>query len=311
MTHRVLIGPSSFGTVDLAPLRALREAGFEVRANPFGRKLSKPELQALLPGVDGLIAGLEPLDREVLEASQLKVVSRCGSGMSNLDLGTAERLGIIVKSTPDAPTTAVAELTVGAMIMLLRKIASMDSDLHQGRWAPRTGAQLNGKTVLVVGFGRVGRKVANLLAGFGASCLAVDPVSSQKDVTIPRVTLEEGLKRADIITLHASGETELLGAREFALMRPGVFILNAARGGLIDTSVLCRALDEGLVAGAWLDTFASEPYAGPLSGYSQVLLTPHVGSATVECRRQMEMEAVENLLSAFQEIERRDPIICP
>jgi len=115
--------------------------------------------------------------------------------------------------------------------------------------------------------------------------------------------LDAALPQADVITLHASGETEILGENEFSLIKPGTFLLNAGRGGLVNEDCLCRALNSGVLAGAWLDVFSEEPYTGPLTKYPQVVLTPHVGSFTVECRRRMEMEAVENLLEAFEEPE--------
>ncbi len=299
--RKTLIAPSSFGTVDQAPLERLKETGMEVIPNPFGRKLQKDELLALLPGVVGLIAGLEPLTRDVLEQSQLRVISRCGVGLSNVDLEAARALGIKVRSTPDAPTAAVAELTVGSMITLMRCVPQMDRDLHEGRWVKHIGVQLEGKTVVIIGFGRIGRKVASLLRPFKVRLLAVDPAfhGTIDDTSI--VSLEVALRQADVISLHASGQTQVIGKREFGLMKSGLFLLNAGRGELIDESSLCRALDGGVVAGAWIDTFSQEPYAGPLARYPQVILTPHIGSSSAECRRRMEMEAVENLLSALAE----------
>ncbi len=300
---KVLIGPSSFGELDKAPLERLGEAGFSVIKNPYGRKLSKKELFALLPGVIGLIAGLEPLDREVLEKSELKVISRCGSGLSNVDLKAAKELGIIVKSTPQAPITAVAELTVGCLISLLRGVPQMNQALHKHQWVKKIGRQVAGMKVAVIGFGQIGQKVGQLLLALGAQILAVDPRFSGKVNDIPIITLDEALQQVDIITLHCSGEKCLLGEREFSLMKEGVYILNAARGGVIDEQALKHALDSGKVAGAWLDTFSSEPYDGVLCDYKQVILTPHIGSYTLECRREMEMEAVENLIKALKENE--------
>jgi len=295
----ILIGPSSFGVVDTAPLQRLREAGFDVVQNPFGRKLSEQELRDLLPGVAGLIAGLEPLGRSVLERSALRVISRCGAGMSNVDLDAAQRLGIIVRSTPDAPTAAVAELSLAAMLVLLRQIVPMTADLHAGRWTRLAGAQIEGKSVVIVGFGRIGRRVGRLLLAFGARVIAVDPRVDAVDPPIELTSLRAALPLADIVALHASGEGMILGKEELLGLKRGALVLNAGRGGQLDERALCEALDSGHLAGAWLDTYGDEPYSGPLSRYPQVLLTPHVGSFTVECRRRMEMEAVENLLEAL------------
>jgi D-3-phosphoglycerate dehydrogenase len=297
---RILIGPSSFGVVDGAPLQRLRAAGFDVLENPFGRKLTKQELIELLPGTIGLVAGLEPLDRAVLEHSELRVISRCGAGMSNVDLETAHRLGIAVRSTPDAPTAAVAELTVAAMLALLRQVVQMNADLHDGRWTRLPGAQIEGRTVVVVGFGRIGQRVAKLLLAFGAQVIAVDPNVERIDTPITLANLTDALPLADIVTLPASGEETILGKTELHRLKSGAVVLNCGRGGLLDEAALCESLDSGHIAGAWIDAFCDEPYSGPLTQYPQVLLTPHIGSFTVECRRRMEMEAVKNLLEALE-----------
>ncbi|MBW2333491.1 MAG: phosphoglycerate dehydrogenase [Deltaproteobacteria bacterium] len=302
---KILIGPSSFAAMDPDPMNLLTESGCTVIDNPYKRKLTKDELVELLSenGVTGLIAGLEPLDREVFERSDLKVISRCGSGLSNVDVEAAEMLGIRVCYTPYGPTQAVAELTIGAMLNLIRMVPLMNKDLHEGKWTKEVGILLEGKTVLIIGFGRIGRRVAELLTPFKVRILAVDEINQEAFGNVAFVSLEDALTQADILTIHASGETCILRDKEFALIKPGAFLLNAARGGLIDEGCLIDALDSGVIAGAWLDAFEHEPYRGPLEQYSQVLLTPHIGSYTVECRRNMELESVENLLNAFNEIE--------
>ena len=297
---KVLLGPSTFAEMDKAPLERLMAAGFEVINNPYKRKLTEEELLKLLPGVEGLIAGLEPLSRRVLEASCLKVISRCGSGLSNVDLQAVKEIGIIVCSTPSGPTTAVAELTLGCLLSLLRQVPQMNQALHQGSWSKRIGRQLQGACVTVIGFGRIGRKVGQLLLACSANVVAVDPLVSGTLENIKIVPLQEALKKADIITLHASGENCLLGSNEFAMMKNGVFILNAARGGLLDEKALAEAIDNKKVAGAWLDTFDKEPYNGILCQYDEVILTPHIGSYTAECRRDMEMQSVLNLIDSFK-----------
>jgi len=299
---KVLLGPSSFAELDKAPLKKLLDMGFEVIDNPYRRKLTKEELFKLLPRVECLIAGLEQLDREVLAKSDLKVISRCGSGLSNVDLQTAKELKIIVRNTPLGPTTAVVEVTVGCLLSLLRQIHPMNKALHEGKWTKIIGRQLNGSCVAVIGFGNIGRRVAQVLLSFGAKVIAVDPLLSGRIDNIPFVALDEAIKNADIVTLHSSGEDCLLGEREFGLMKQGVYLLNAARGSVIDEMALIKALDSGKVIGAWLDTFNAEPYNGILCGYDQVILTPHIGSYTLECRSSMEMEAVENLISSFSDV---------
>ncbi len=298
--EKVLIGPSSFADKDKSPMELLKKSGYDIIDNPYKRKLTKSELLELLrPEVVGLIAGLETLDREVLSRSNLKCISRVGSGLSNVDLKAAEELKIAVRSTPDAPTQAVAELTLGALLSLLRRIPEMNNDLHAGRWKKQIGFQLEGKRCLVIGYGRIGKRVAKLFDAFGAWVSIYDPFFVGETSFSRAQSLESALPNSDVISLHNSGEQRLLGGKEFGLMKGGVIILNASRGGAIDVNELVGALKSGKVGGVWMDTFPEEPYEGPLANYPNALLTPHVGSYTLECRRMMETEAVTNLLSVI------------
>lgn len=300
--EKILLGPSSFGAVSSEPLDLLVSTGAEIVDNPYKRKLSKEELIELLgQGITGIIAGLETLDKEVMSGSVLKVISRCGSGMSNVDVTVAKDQGIAVYWTPDAPVSSVAELCLGAMLSLLRMVPMMDNDLHNGKWTKKIGGLLEGKTVAIIGFGRIGRHLYNLMEPFKVRVLAVDPCIKEKFEDVRVVSLEDALQEADIVSVHASGEARILGENEFRIIKKGVFILNAARGSLIDEKALICALDDGRVSGAWLDVFEKEPYSGGLIKYPQVILTPHVGSYTRECRVRMETEAVENLIKGFKD----------
>ncbi len=300
---RVLLGPSSFGAEDASPLETLARH-VQVIENPYKRKLTRAELQTLLAqDVVGLIAGLEILDREVLAHSKLKVISRCGAGMSNIDLAAAKEFGIRVYSTPYGPTRAVAELTIGCLMALLRQVPQMNDALHAGRWDKRVGRQLHGMTAVLVGFGRIGRMVGELLHALGVEILVCDPAYEHDVAYAKPVTLADALPMVDILSLHCGGETQMIGEHELSRVKVGAYLLNAARGGLIDEAALCRALDTGRLAGAWIDTFVQEPYQGPLARYPQVMLTPHVGSYTREGRLQMEIDAVHNLLQGLSLME--------
>jgi len=307
MSLVVAIGPSSFAEKDPAPLQMLEDAGITVKPNPFGRRLTEPEIIEHLQGVDGLIAGLEPLNRTVLASAQprLKALARVGIGVANVDFDAAQEWGIAVSSTPDGPIDAVAEMTLAALLALARQLVPTNAALHRGEWAKSIGMGLNGATVLLIGCGRIGARVAALLQAFGAKVLAYDPALAQANAParVQLVDLAEGLAKADVISLHASGEDCILDSAAFGSMQQGVFLLNSARGGLVDEAALCAALDSGKVAGAWFDAFWQEPYTGPLTGYDQVLLTPHVGTYTERCRRQMETEAVANLLRDLNQQE--------
>jgi D-3-phosphoglycerate dehydrogenase len=295
----ILIGPTTFGAFDPRPVQQLEDAGFTVRRNPVGRKMNQEELLLALTDVVGVVAGLEMYPAEVLARSQLKVVSRCGVGLENIDLPAAQEMGIKVYSTPNAPTTAVAELTVGALITLLRGVPQMDRMMHDGKWEKRSGPQLEGKTITLIGLGRIGRKVAEYLRPFGVRLLGVDPVLQGAVEGIRMVSLAQALAESDIVSIHASGSAEILGEAELAAIKPGAYVANTGRGGLINERALCNALESGRVAGAWLDCFSEEPYQGPLTSYPQVLMTPHIGYSSDEARRRMEMEAASNLLAGL------------
>lgn len=299
MRLRVAIGPSSFAEADPEPLRMLESADVEVVPNPFGRRLTEDEIRQHLQGVHGLIAGLEPLHAGVLSsASDLRALARVGIGMENVDIAAAKQIGIAVSNTPEAPTEAVAELTITALLSLVREILPMNVALHDGQWTKRISGSLAGATLLIVGFGRIGRRVADLAQCFGARILVVDPAldGTRLSDRMTAVSLESGLAEADIISLHASGKQCILDSSAFARMKPGVVLLNAARGALVDEEMLIQALRGGVVQSAWFDTFSEEPYHGPLCAFPQVLLTPHVGTYTVRCRREMEIQAVQNIL---------------
>jgi D-3-phosphoglycerate dehydrogenase len=299
MSLTVGISVSSFGDADQAPLRLLEEAGVTIKPNPFGRRLTKEEVIAHLDGVDGLIAGLEPLDREVLsEAGQLKALARVGIGTANVDFEAAEEFGIKVSNTPDAPAQAVAELTLAALLNLSRRLIESNSAMHEGRWEKLLSPGLSGSTMLVVGFGRIGSLVARLAHGFGTRILVHDPYldASTLPAWASATGLEDGLREANIVSLHAAGEETILGQRELELLPKGALLLNSARGALVDEDALIRSLDEGGLAGAWFDVFWDEPYKGRLTQYPQVLLTPHVSTYTGVCRLEMESQAANNLL---------------
>jgi len=305
MSLRIAIGPSSFAAENAAPLKTLEAAGYEVIPNPFGRRLTEAEIIAHLDGVAGLIAGLEPLTASVFEsAPDLKAIARVGIGMDNVDLEAAKTRGIKVSNTPDAPTAAVAELTLTAMLALCRRIVPANAALHEGAWKKIMGQGLSGANVLIIGYGRIGRKVAEFVQAFGGNVTVYDPYLN--DANLPSgiesvAFLDQGLMAADIVALHASGDLQIFGPKEFDAMQEGAFLLNAARGELVDEDALIAALDSGKLAGAWFDAFWEEPYTGPLTEYEQVLLTPHVGTYTRQCRLAMESAAVANLLRDLDE----------
>ncbi len=285
-----------------------RDAGYEIVLNPYKRRLSGEEVGSLLTeDVVGMIAGVEPLTEEILTSARgLKAIARCGVGLDSVDLNTAKLLEILVSNTPDAPTLPVAELTLAHMLNLLRRISNTDRQIRSGQWQPQMGSLLSGKKVGIVGFGRIGSKVAELVTAFGAKILAYDPEDISWKSNVTSLPLGSLLSESDIITLHAPYTPKLhhfIGDKQFSLMKKTAYLLNISRGGLVDETALYDALVEGRIAGAGLDTFEQEPYTGPLCELENVTLTAHMGSYAQESRAKQEQEAAVNLVAAFKELK--------
>jgi D-3-phosphoglycerate dehydrogenase / 2-oxoglutarate reductase len=307
MPPHIVITTSTFGKESFEPMEMLEAAGLTFTTNPYGRKLNKVETIELVREADGLIAGTELLDRDILEhLPRLKVISRVGTAMDNVDLACAKERGIPVYNTPDGPTDGVAELALGGILALLRRIPQSDASIRRGEFVKPMGRLLRGKTVAIVGMGRIGKALARLLQPFGAKILAVDPARDAEFAAAFKVeylTLDEALPRADILALHLGGspKTALLGANQLARMKPGALLINVARGGWIDEAALTEALRANRIGGAYLDVFATEPYKGPLTELSNTVLTAHIGSYALECRIGMEVDAVRRVVEFFQQ----------
>ena len=304
--ENILITTSSFNTENNAALSELQSTGLEIITNPYGRRLTEEDVTNLItPSTVGMIAGVEPLTRRFFtHASSLRVVSRCGIGIDSVDVEAARDHGIAVLNTPDAPTDSVAELTLGLMLSLLRKIPQSDSEIRLGNWNRSKGNLLSAQKVGIVGYGRIGKAVARLLSGFGSQILVHDPfISVNGTEKVKSVDFTSLLRDSDIISLHIPGGANnnyLFGAQEMAAMKAGACIINTARGELIDESALIDSLASQHLGGAALDTFEQEPYEGRLCDFRNVILTPHVGSYAAEARSNMEFQAADNLLKALQ-----------
>jgi D-3-phosphoglycerate dehydrogenase / 2-oxoglutarate reductase len=304
----VLVTATSFGQDDPSLHLELESRVGQVRYNPQRRPLKSTELQRLIQDVDGLIAGLDEIDAAVIEsAPALKIIARYGVGFDRVDLPAATRLGVMVTNTPGANSTAVAELTIGLLLALARKLCQADGAVHNGEWPRLSGIGLHGKTAGLVGLGAIGRLVAVRLAAFGCWVLAYDPYINS-DVSIScgatLVSLDELLERSDFISLHAPVTPDTRGLVNEGFLRklkPGALLINTARGELIDEADLFNALKGGRLAGAGLDCFIQEPPAAghPLLTLSNVLLTPHTGSHTDEATSNMGRMALEACLTAL------------
>ena len=301
---KFVISTSSFDLDNNPAIQRLLQNGFQAITNPHRRKLTEDEIIELLNGeVVGLIAGIEPLTERVFQsASPLKVISRCGAGMDSVDLAAAQKHGIAVLNTPEAPAQAVAELTMGYILTLLRQINQIDQAVRKGEWPRTQGRLLAAQTVGIIGMGHIGRRVARLCQAFEATVIAHDPHVNQAPDGVTLMSLEKLLATADMITLHlpyGPDTHHLLNAQAFAAMKPEAIVINAARGGLVDEDALAEALRSGKISAAALDVFEQEPYRGLLLEFGNTILTSHVGSLARESRQRMEIEAADNLLQGL------------
>lgn len=300
----IFVTLSTFAEYDETPLRKLRESGIPVKVHSTGKRIATAELLQAAPGVTAVIAGVEPYDDQTLAAMpDLRLISRVGVGVDAVDLAAARKRGVAVVNTPDPPTHAVAELALTMMLALSRNLPRQIAAARAHEWRRLEAHLLGARRVGIIGLGRIGRRVAQLVRAFGCEVWAADPAPDAAWATahgVRLVTLTDLLTNCDVISIHAarsSGTPLVLGASEFALMRRGAMVINLGRGDMIDEPALHDAIASGHLAGAGLDVYRSEPYDGPLCDLDSVVLTPHTATLTVETRSAMELEAVEKTLA--------------
>ncbi|GAB4115483.1 MAG: phosphoglycerate dehydrogenase [Roseiflexaceae bacterium] len=308
-SYRILVTPTSFGKGDAWVRHELEAQVGEVIYNPTDQPLSSAALQQLLPGCHGMIAGLDTIDAAALAvADQLRVIARYGAGVDRIDLAAARERGIVVTNTPSANAVSVAELTIGLILACLRSIPMADHATKAGQWPRLQGISLQGKTVGLIGFGAIGRHVARRLQGFECQILAYDPLATADLAATYRVTfapLAEVIARAEIVSLHVPalpGTRGMVDAAFLAAMQPGAFLINTARGELIDEAALAAALQCGQLRGAALDAFATEPPdpASPLMQAPNLITTPHTGAHTDGAIQAMGRGALHDCLAVLR-----------
>jgi D-3-phosphoglycerate dehydrogenase / 2-oxoglutarate reductase len=273
-------------------------------------RMTREELLAAIATADALVVrSSTQVDAEVLEAGRnLKVVGRAGIGLDNVDLDTATRLGIMVVNAPQSNVISAAEHTIALILAQARNITRADAALREGRWERSRfqGTELYGKTLGVIGLGRVGTLVAQRMLAFGMRLVAYDPYVSRDraaQLGVELASLAEVLASADVVTIHLPKTPDtvgLIGERELAAMKPGARLVNTARGGLVDELALAKAVESGHLAGAALDVFAEEPTtSSPLFEDDTVVVTPHLGASTAEAQDKAGITIAEQLLLAL------------
>lgn len=319
-TCRVLVTPTSYGKSDPGVRTVLEAMVREVVYNPFARPLKSDELGALLPGCDGYIAGVDEIDAAALaSADKLRVIARYGIGVDNIDLAAAAARSIVVTNTPLANALSVAELTIGLMLALARSIPELIGETRAGKWSRQTGVTLSGKTVGLIGLGAIGKLVATRLRAFDCRVLAHDPAAdetfaAQHDIAL--ASLDKVVRRADFLSLHVPllpTTRYLVNAELLARMKRGAFLINTARGELIQEDALLAALESGHLRGAALDAFSQEPPPPdhPLLKLPNVLVTPHAGAHTDAAIDAMGWGALRDLLAVLRGEPPQFPVPLP
>ena len=295
MSFNVLSTSSTFGYYALEPLDYLKSNGCRVERVPQGKKLTEAELIEKLKHVDALIVGVEEITEPVLHASKnLKIIAKLGAGIDNIDVPAASRRGVMIINAPSGNSDAVAELTMGLMISLARKIPFIDHCVKDGGWpSPTVGVQLSGKTLGIIGLGDIGKKVARRALAFNMKVIAYDLVRDEDVVQkqdIHYLPLEHLLAESDVVSIHVAlnpATRKRIGDKELGLMKPEAFLLNMARGEIIDDAALYKALKEKRIKGAALDVFTHEPPVGnPLLKLDNVIFSSHLGGYTIEALRE-------------------------
>jgi D-3-phosphoglycerate dehydrogenase / 2-oxoglutarate reductase len=305
---QVLVTARLFGYLSDSAFEPFKRAGIRVVDNPCrGRMPTEQQLIELLSDVDGIIPGNEKMSAKVLAcAPRLKVISRFGTGIDNIDLQAAADRGIVVTRVPEVNGDAVADMTFGLLLSIARQIPVLREKVRTGQWPLVVGSSVYGKTLGIIGLGHIGKKVASRAAGFGMTLLAHEPNPDYAFVQehhIGLTSLEDLLAASDFVTLHCPLTPETrhtIGEREISLMKPTAFIINASRGGVIDEQSLYQCLKSGRIAGAAVDVFEKEPAENsPLPSLDNFIGTPHIAFCTTDVLARMEGIAAQNMIDVL------------
>ena len=308
--YNILIATHPFGLCGVEPVELLNETGWNIKYSLLGRRLKLNEVGEMLDGIHGVVAGTEPYNEETLsQARDLKVISRVGIGLDNVDFEVCRKKNIIVTYTPEAPSEGVADLTVAQIINLLRGTCISNSLMRQGQWKRTMGKLVKEINIGVLGVGRIGSKVIKRLIPFGANIYACDikedVVSKYREIykQIKWGSKEDLFRQCDLVTIHIplnKNNYNHVGVKEFGLMKEGSFIVNTSRGPILNEDDLFYFLNNEHLGGAALDVFTKEPYEGPLTQFNNVILTAHIASSANETRYSMELGAAEDCVRVLQ-----------
>ncbi|OGD14084.1 hydroxyacid dehydrogenase [Candidatus Atribacteria bacterium RBG_19FT_COMBO_35_14] len=305
---KILITPRSFASFSDKPLKMLTERGYEIKRNNTGRPYKKEEMLKLIKDVDGIIIGIDELSAEIIEkANALKVISKYGIGLDNIDINMATNKKIVITNTPTANVDAVADLTFGFILSLARRIPEADRKTKSGKWEKITGKSVWEKTLGIIGLGKIGRQVVKRAQGFKMNILVYDLVKDEKfaqSYNIKYVNLEELLQRSDYITIHIplnDATRGMISYEELEKIKESAFLINTSRGGIVDEEALYNALRNNKLRGAALDVYSNEPpVESSLKELDNVILTPHIAAYTEEAIDNMSIQAAQNLIDVLE-----------
>ena len=309
--RKILVTPRSLSKNGHPYLKKIEDAGYEIIFPTPGVQPSEDDLLKLLHECSGYLAGVEKINARILEsATKLKVISRNGTGIDNIDLSKAKELNIIIKKTDGANARGVAELTVAHILSAVRSIPLHDQAIKLEKWERVMGIELEGKTLGLFGCGNIGQIVARLALAFGMNVKAFEPYPD-KNFTEPEnftyATVDEVFKNSDIISLHCPPSKDgmpLINRDTIEKMKKGVYIVNTAREGLIDSADVISGLENGKIAGFTIDAFDTEPPLNwDLAKNKKVVATEHIGAFTKESVERATAFAVDNLLSVLEELK--------
>ena len=296
----ILVSTYPFGECGDKPIRLLEETGWNIEYNYFGRRLKGDEAKSMLEGFDAVIAGTEMYDRETIESAKgLKVISRVGIGLDNVDYEACKDCGVKVANTPSAPSDAVADLTIAQIFNLLRGLYISDMSIRKGMWKRITGLSIQQIKIGILGVGRIGTRVINRLKPFNANILACDTGHNKEIEGVTWVDSDTLFRECDLVTVHiplTKKNHHFVGFDEFNKMKSGSYFINTARGPIVDENALESCLVNNHLGGASLDVFETEPYEGVMTEMDNVILTAHLASSDRLSRYLMELGAVENCI---------------
>ena len=311
MSKKILVTPRSFGKTSKVPFEMLQKCNYEIIRNESGKQYTEAELLDIVEDIDGMIVGLDTISAAVLRrAKKLKVITKYGVGLDNIDLEEAKKLDIKVTFTPGANNESVADLAFTMMLSLSRDVLKLDNIVRNNRWEKVIGTEVYGKTIGIFGTGAIGKGVAKRAKGFDMEVLAYD-IYPDHDFAdqygIKYVDKKTLLEKSDFISLHVPLTNEMhhfIDEEELNIMKNTAYIINTARGGIINEEALYNALKNRKIAGAALDAFETEPpTSSKLLELDNILLSPHCGASTTDATNRMGVIAVEGLVSVLEEME--------